>query len=161
VTGVISDLIDKLFNREEELQMKEKAARDKASQKENVMGFQAKEDECIWMKARVVDFRQCDNAYDCYECTFDKEMKKVMGLEASGRSEPERPGWVEYLQKNYHGASRPCRHALTGRTSAPKICTMNYECYHCAYDQMLDDFAGLTDAPRYGVSDFVSTASIS
>ena len=131
--------------------MKEKAIRDQSSPKKRVAGFQVLEDECIWMKAGVVNFRLCDNAFDCYNCPFDKGMKKAMGTETSAKNKAEQPGWVEYLQKNYHGASRPCRHSLTGRTSAPKICTLNYECYHCPYDQMLDDFdfAGLTDPPDY------------
>jgi glycine cleavage system H lipoate-binding protein len=61
------------------------------------------------------------------------------------------PQWVEYLKKRYRGESRPCRHALTGRIDAPKICTLNYECYHCAFDQMLDeaDLARDAEAPRY------------
>ena len=32
--------------------------------KNKVVGFQVVEDECIWMKAGVVNFRTCDNAYD-------------------------------------------------------------------------------------------------
>lgn len=121
------------------------------SKKSRVMGFQVVEDECIWMKAGVVNFRLCDNAYDCYNCPFDKGMRKAMNLEDSEPEGQEKPGWVQYLQKNYHGASRPCRHALTGRVNAPKICTMNYECYHCPYDQMLDemDLARTLNAPAY------------
>jgi glycine cleavage system H lipoate-binding protein len=123
------------------------------SKKSRVIGFQVVEDECIWMKAGVVNFRLCDNAYDCYNCPFDNGMKKAMNLEATEPGGQEKPGWVQYLQKNYHGASRPCRHALTGRVNAPKICTMNYECYHCPYDQMLDemDLARSLNAPPYQI----------
>ncbi len=35
--------------------------------------------------------------------------------------------------------ANPCRHALTGRVTAAKVCIKNYECNHCAYDQMIDD----------------------
>ncbi len=35
--------------------------------------------------------------------------------------------------------TNPCRHALTGRVTAAKVCINNYECNHCAYDQMIDD----------------------
>jgi len=119
--------------------------------KKRIQGFQVIEDECIWMKAGVVNFRVCDNAYDCYNCPFDLGMRKTMGMESPNKAEKPQPTWVAYLKKTYHGASRPCRHALTGRVEAPKICTMNYECYHCPYDQMLDemDFAQLTEAPGY------------
>jgi len=51
----------------------------------------------------------------------------------------ERPEWVENLKAHYPGSSRPCRHTLTGSISVPKICSLDYECYHCAYDQMLDE----------------------
>lgn len=39
-----------------------------------------------------------------------------------------------------------CRHVLTGMVKAHKICFKNFECYHCAYDQMLDDQA--MDVPK-------------
>ncbi len=119
-----------------------------------VKGFQVLEDECIWMKAGVVNFRTCDNAYDCYNCPFDRGMRKTMGLESSLETKEKRPAWVAYLKKNYHGSSRPCRHSLTGRIEAPKICTMSYECYHCPYDQMLDEFDLVkeADAPSYKVA---------
>jgi glycine cleavage system H lipoate-binding protein len=108
-------------------------------EKKRVMGFQVVENECIWMKAGVINFRLCDNSYDCYQCPFDKGMRAAMKLEPSKGGQEGKPGWVQYLLENYHGSSRPCRHALTGRVNAPKICTMNYECYHCPYDQMLDE----------------------
>ncbi|MGB5984882.1 MAG: glycine cleavage system protein H [Desulfobacterales bacterium] len=108
-------------------------------EKKQVQGFQVLDNECIWMKAGVVNFRKCDNAYDCSSCPFDKGMRRAMGIEAECRSEQAAPQWVSYLMKKYHGANRPCRHALSGRIEAPKICTHNYECWHCAFDQMLDD----------------------
>lgn len=68
--------------------------------------------------------------------------------------EKERPIWVKHLKKGYHSSSRPCRHALIGHINAPKFCSMDYECYHCPYDQMLDDLdlVGLTEAPSYTVA---------
>ena len=50
-----------------------------------------------------------------------------------------RPEWVEQLKARYPGSSRPCRHALNGSVSSPKLCALDYECFHCAYDQMLDE----------------------
>ncbi|MEA1947037.1 MAG: hypothetical protein U9N83_07005 [Thermodesulfobacteriota bacterium] len=49
------------------------------------------------------------------------------------------PEWVEHLKTRYRGSSRPCRHAFTGLINTPKICAFNYECYRCAFDQMLDE----------------------
>ena len=37
------------------------------------------------------------------------------------------------------GFSRACLHVLTGRVDVPKVCTRQFECYHCAFDQLLDD----------------------
>ncbi|MFC1816118.1 glycine cleavage system protein H [Thermodesulfobacteriota bacterium] len=131
--------------------MKEKIYKHDKTKKKRVQGFQVVEDKCIWMKAGVVNFRLCDNAYDCNNCPFDHGMSKTMNLESKPEAKKESPGWVQYLRERYHGSSRPCRHALTGRIDAPKICVLNYECYHCAYDQLLDedDFVRLMGEPIY------------
>jgi glycine cleavage system H lipoate-binding protein len=111
----------------------------KSKKKKQVIGFQVMEDMCIWMKAGMVNFRRCDNDFDCSSCPFDKAMRKAMKIGNETRTTEAAPRWVDYLQKSYQGHSRPCRHTLTGRIDAPKICTDNYECYHCGFDQMLDD----------------------
>jgi glycine cleavage system H lipoate-binding protein len=66
-------------------------------------------------------------------------MRKAMGVGQDQETTAVAPQWVTLLQEKYDGSSRPCRHALTGRIDAPKICTQSYECYHCSFDQMLDD----------------------
>jgi glycine cleavage system H lipoate-binding protein len=78
-------------------------------------------------------------------------MRKAMGVGEDEDSKEAAPRWVEMLRKKYRGSERPCRHFLTGRVDTPKICTMGYECYHCAYDQMLDDMDQVRDpdAPSY------------
>ena len=131
--------------------MEEKTAKRVKGKKRSVVGFQVLEKECIWMKAGVINFRMCDNSYDCYNCPFDMGMSKAMGMASPAMDKEQQPGWVEHLKRDFHGSSRPCRHVLTGHVSAPKICTKNYECYHCAYDQMLDelDFQVFTDTPNY------------
>ncbi len=134
--------------------MKTKAGKNKERKAKRIVGFQVIEEECIWMKAGIVNFRLCDNAYDCYNCPFDLGMRKAMDLKSPTDITEEQPAWVQYLKKRYHGVSRPCRHALTGRINAPKICTLSYECYHCPYDQMLDDFdlSYTMEAPSYQVA---------
>jgi len=130
--------------------MNEREQKGQENKTKRVQGFQVLEEECIWMKAGVVNFRLCDNAYDCYNCPFDRGMRKAMNLETVSDGQRQQPAWVEHLKRTYAGSSRPCRHALTGRVNAPKICTMNYECYHCAYDQMLDELDMLQplEAPK-------------
>jgi len=55
--------------------------------------------------------------------------------------------WAQGLRDRQRGEPLPCRHALTGRTAPPKICPYNYECYHCPYDQWLDDYDQLAYKP--------------
>ncbi|MCG6892720.1 MAG: glycine cleavage system protein H [Desulfobacteraceae bacterium] len=107
--------------------------------RKTVKGFQVVDEPCIWMKAGVVNYRNCDNHYDCNTCAFDKALRRAMGAGLGSDTRDLAPQWVAHLRQQYDGASRPCRHALTGRVQAPKICTMNYECYHCTFDQMLDE----------------------
>ena len=123
-------------------------------EKKRIIGFQVLEEECIWMKAGIVNFHLCDNAYDCRNCPFDKGMQRTMTSGSPKGEKPEHSKWASYLKTRYQGASRPCRHALTGRTDAPKICTLNYECYHCEYDQMLDEFdiSELNARPGYDMA---------
>ena len=66
----------------------------------------------------------------------------------------QKPGWVEHLKTHFQGAERSCRHVLTGRIDAPKICPLSYECFHCAFDQMMDDFdlAQLSNPPNYSLA---------
>jgi glycine cleavage system H lipoate-binding protein len=103
------------------------------------------------MKGGVVNFRRCDNDFDCNSCPFDKGMRKAMGVDKEIASADASPQWVSLLQQRYPGGARPCRHALTGRIDAPKICPQNYECYHCAFDQMLDEMDLVSEvvAPAY------------
>jgi len=128
-----------------------KAKTDRETSRRRIVGFQVLEDECIWMKAGVVNFRKCDQAYDCSRCAFDRAMRRAMGVGDQPETERIAPSWAQHLRENHNAASRPCRHALTGRVQAPKICVLDYECHHCAYDQMLDeiDLQRLADPPDY------------
>ena len=53
------------------------ATKGKTSKKNRINVYQVTEDECIWMKAGVVNFRLCDSGYDCNNCAFDKAMEKA------------------------------------------------------------------------------------
>ena len=131
--------------------MKNKGEKTSRGEKQRIKAFQVVENECIYMKAGIINFRICDNAYDCQTCPFELGMRKAMGGSPAERARQKTPAWVEHLKTQYNGASRPCRHVLTGRIEAPKICTLNYECYHCPFDQMLDelDVAPPVEAPSF------------
>ena len=45
-------------------------------------------------------------------------------------------GTGQGVQISYHLF---CVHTENGSTAIPKICTRNYECSHCAFDQWLDE----------------------
>jgi len=102
-----------------------------------IQGFQMVQEECIWMKAGVVTLHMCNNAYDCFDCKFDKAMTKAMAKKA--HTPQKGAGWASHYKKKYNGEYRPCRHAITGRINEVKICTHSYDCRNCSFDQMLDD----------------------
>jgi len=102
------------------------------TKKDVVAGFNFSERECIWMRAKVVPTKYCDNAFDCTTCAFDKGMAKKMSREAADA------GWNTKMFQLPTDEQR-CRHALTGRAPKNKMCARNYECGECPYDQMLDD----------------------
>jgi hypothetical protein len=90
------------------------------------------ENQCVWMKAGVVNFKICENAFDCTSCAFDK------GISRKSVQEPTAlVSWKEVMRNpNLH---KECRHMLTGRVLF-KLCSHNYECKDCAYDQLLCDY---------------------
>ena len=85
-------------------------------------GFNFSEKECIWMRAKVVPTKYCDNAFDCTTCAFDKGMARKMSIES------HEAGWdtkmFELPVQDQH-----CRHALTGRAPRTRCApeTMNAE----------------------------------
>jgi len=108
-------------------------------QGEKEISHQIKEEDCVWKKAGVINSRVCDHDYDCQNCLFDLGMRSAMGLKYREDVLQPLPGWMEHLKRHFKGGDRPCCHALMGRIDGPKLCTFNYECHHCPFDQMLDD----------------------
>ena len=107
----------------------------KVAQKgQGVQALSITENQCVWMKAGVLNFKICENAFDCTSCVFDKEM---------GRKLPQEPtasvSWREIMR---HQHNKECRHMLTGRVLF-KLCSHNYECKDCAYDQLLYEYEQL------------------
>jgi hypothetical protein len=99
---------------------------------EGVRGLSMSENQCVWTKAGVVNFKTCENAFDCTSCAFDKAISgKAVQKPATSAS------WKEVMRNpNLH---KECRHMLTGRVLF-KLCSHNYECKDCAYDQLLYEY---------------------
>jgi hypothetical protein len=96
------------------------------------------EGDCVWTDAGVILSRLCDHD-DCHNCLFDLGVREALGSNDDDVVSHIGTGWKEYLKSHFKGGNRPCFHALAGRVEGPKLCTFNYECYHCPYDQMLDE----------------------
>jgi hypothetical protein len=90
------------------------------------------ENQCIWMKTGVVNFKTCENAFDCTSCDFDK------GIGGKLAQKPTAPvTWREVMRQPH--LHKECRHMLTGRVLF-KLCSHNYQCKDCAYDQLLCEY---------------------
>ena len=93
-----------------------------------------KDKPCIWVKAGVIAFRLCTRDYDCKNCEFDQAIVDQPGAYV------ESPMVVEAIRKlrQLPGPDRKCRYMLTGDLSY-KLCSNNYECWHCPVDQYIQD----------------------
>jgi glycine cleavage system H lipoate-binding protein len=108
---------------------------------------------CVWMKAGVVNFRLCDQEYDCYHCEFDQRMRSAMGESPS--SAGTRAGdWASHIHDRHAPAGQPCIHFLTGNPDAPSTCDHGHDCYRCPFHQGLNADAGKdkVEAPTCVVS---------
>lgn len=112
-------------------QKKEAIMAEKANQ-EDVTS--EKEKPCIWMKAGVVAYRMCTRNYDCKNCEFDQAITDQSGAYV------ESPLVAQAIEKlrQLPASERKCRYMLTGDFTY-KLCPNNYECWHCAVDQYVQD----------------------
>ena len=114
------------------------------SKKSNVRGLKIVQDECIWMKAGVVNLRLCDRNYDCINCTFDSSMAKIVSENRQNRSaglqlktkKDRMKSWRE-LFNDLDASQRTCRHMLSGRVDY-KICPNAFECHKCEFDELIE-----------------------
>jgi len=105
--------------------------------KKNVPGFKLLEDRCIWMKAGIINFRNCDYDNDCYNCPFDHAMRSALEEKTPPKRKERQANWEIQLQERYQIVTKPCIHFKSGRIESPEECTGNYECYRCNVHQML------------------------
>ena len=120
--------------------MKGLVMKTKVEQKgQGVQVFSISQDQCVWMKAGAVNFKICENAFDCTSCAFDKEIGRK-----SAQKSTAPVSWKEQVMRQPH-LHKECRHMLTGRVLF-KLCSHNYECKDCAYDQLLYEYDQLLGA---------------
>ena len=102
------------------------------SLKENPPVPPAVREECIWMKAGIINFHLCDQEGDCDHCEFDLNMRRAMGHEVRLGRRAAAPGWADQMKGTFETLGKPCIYALLGKTEAPGECKSNYECFRCA-----------------------------
>ncbi len=85
---------------------------------------------CLWMASGVVEFKNCNNFYDCTTCKYDLGMQKKA---ESGKS----VRWQDAMRKR-PSMDRVCRHSLTERIDK-RVCAYDYECASCDFDQFFED----------------------
>ena len=85
---------------------------------------------CLWMRAGVVEFKACNNFYDCSTCKYDAgmRMKVEKGKQVS---------WQDAMRRQPE-LERVCRHSLTQRITK-RACAYDYQCASCDFDQFFED----------------------
>ena len=106
-----------------------------ANVRENIVNsFDTLAEESTLLKAGTGHSRQFGIVNSYGTCLIDRAIKDPISTEV------KQQGLRRENAKVIPGlTSIPCRHALSGRVTAAKVCVKNYECHHCAYDQMVDD----------------------
>ena len=88
------------------------------------------ENPCIWMQARVVAHKGCNNFYDCTTCRYDRGMKMQV-------TRGKQISWQDAMRRRSE-MNRVCRHSLTGRIQH-RVCAYDFECGTCDFDQFFED----------------------
>ena len=114
-----------------------KASQEKKGKGRGIPGFQVIEEECVWMKAGVVNFHLCDNHYDCLHCAFDQSMRRALDAQSAPKGNGTVTDWAKEMRKKYPGPSKPCRYFLTGQIGPPGQCARDYDCDGCPIDMEL------------------------
>ena len=85
---------------------------------------------CIWMQAGVVNFKNCNNFYDCTTCKYDLGMHKRVG-------QGKQISWQDAMRRRPN-LDRICRHSLTHRIDR-RVCAYDFQCAGCDFDQFFED----------------------
>lgn len=96
---------------------------------------------CLWMQAGVVEFKNCNNFYDCITCKYDQGMR-------TQAEKGKHLSWQDAMRRK-PGLERVCRHTLTRRIER-RSCAYNYECSTCDFDQFFEEvWAAKTGSQPY------------
>jgi len=85
---------------------------------------------CLWMLSGVIDYKSCNNFYDCTTCKYDRGMQK-------GVQKGKYISWQNTMRKR-SDLNRVCRHSLTNRIEK-RLCAFDYNCSKCDFDQFFED----------------------
>ena len=85
---------------------------------------------CLWMQAGVVNFKNCNNFYDCMTCKYDLGMQRQA-------QKGKQSTWQDSMRRRPE-LDRICRHSLTNRI-ARRVCAYDYTCGSCDFDQFFED----------------------
>ena len=110
----------------------------KRNQGDTLPGLRVLQNECVWMRAGVVNFKICDHGYDCFHCDFDVGMRKALDAQRPPKGKTAEKGWAAEMRKRYLGAEKPCRYLLTGQIDPPGQCQRDYECDDCPIHMALE-----------------------
>jgi glycine cleavage system H lipoate-binding protein len=94
---------------------------------------------CLWMQAGVVEFKSCNNFYDCTTCKYDQGMRNQA-------EKGKHPTWQDAMRRR-PSLDRVCRHTLTRRIQG-RACGYNYECSTCDFDQFFEEVWATKNASR-------------
>jgi glycine cleavage system H lipoate-binding protein len=88
-------------------------------------------EECIWMKAGIINFKLCDNDSDCDHCEFDMNMRRAMGEEVRPGRKGAVGGWAARISREFETVPGPCVYASMAKRGGPLNCPGHYECFRC------------------------------
>jgi len=100
---------------------------------------------CVWMQAGVVKRKLCSIGFTCTGCPFENAMRRAVTRNMKAREEGKTPqgkagqivAWEEKL-KSLPLSQRPCIHHLKRRIDF-RLCTNEYRCGNCEFDQYFHD----------------------
>ncbi len=129
---------------------KQRIARDRGGN-ETLPGFRVLQNECVWMRAGVVNFKICDRDYDCFQCDFDGGMRKALDAQLPATGRTAEKSWAAEMRSRYAGVEKPCRYLLTGQIDPPGKCDRDYDCDGCPIHMALeyDPVSRSVEAERY------------